>query len=261
MIEALLALPFGLIIGSFLNVCIFRLPRDLSVVAPRSFCIECEKTIGWFDLIPVLSFLVLRGKCRHCGHRILWRYPTVELLTGALFFIVGWKFGLTLLTLKYCIFGAMLIALIFTDIEERILPDEFTIGGTIAGLIFSWFVLLPPGLASFFSNTANSPGNSLYESMLGAAVPSVCMFLLGFLYQKIRKREGLGLGDVKMVAMIGSFLGLIQGILALMIGSIAGSVIGLIFMFAGKKDMRTYELPFGTFLGVGALAVALLGLQ
>ena len=261
MIEALLALPFGLVIGSFLNVCIFRLPRDLSVVAPRSFCIECEKTIGWFDLIPVLSYLLLSGKCRNCGHRISWRYPLVELLTGALFSFVAWKFGLTLAALKICIFGAILIALIFTDIETRILPEEFTLGGIAVGLVFSWFVLLPPGLVSFFRNTPNSSLNSLYESALGAAVPAISMYVLGVLYLKIRKREGLGLGDVAMVAMIGSFLGLIPGILSLMIGSVLGSVLGLIFMIASKKDMRTYELPFGTFLGVGALAVALLGLQ
>jgi leader peptidase (prepilin peptidase)/N-methyltransferase len=261
MIEAFLALLFGLIIGSFLNVCIFRLPRDLSVVAPRSFCIECEKTIGWYDLIPVVSYLLLGGKCRYCGHRISWRYPLVEALTGALFFFAVWKFGLTLVALKLCVFGAILIALIFTDIEARILPDEFTLGGTILGLIFSWFVWLPPGLVSMFSSSRNLQWNSLGESALGAAFPTLCMFALGYLYLKIRKREGLGLGDVKMVAMIGSFQGLTQGVLSLMIGSVLGSVIGVIFLFAARKDMRTYELPFGTFLGVGALAVALLGLQ
>ena len=261
MIEALLALLFGLIIGSFLNVCIFRLPRDLSVVAPRSFCIECEKTIGWYDLIPVFSYLLLGGKCRNCGHRISWRYPLVELLTGALFCFAMWKFGLTLVALKLCVFGAMLIALIFTDVEDRILPDEFTLGGTVAGLIFSWFVLLPPGFVSFFTGVENPRWSSLGESALGAAFPTLCMFVLGYLYRKFRKREGLGLGDVKMVAMIGSFQGLFQGVLSLMIGSVLGSVIGLIFMFTAKKDMHTYELPFGTFLGVGALAVALLGLQ
>ncbi len=260
MIEALLALLFGLIIGSFLNVCIFRLPRDLSVVAPRSFCIECEKTIGWYDLIPVFSYLLLAGKCRYCGQRISWRYPLVELLTGALFGFAVWKFGLTLVALKLCVFGAILIALVFTDIEDRILPDEFTLGGTAVGLVFSWFVLLPPGLVGFFSGSQSAQVNSLGESALGAALPTVCMFVLGYLYQKVRKREGLGLGDVKMVAMIGSFQGLMQGVLSLMIGSVLGSVIGLIFMFAARKDMHTYELPFGTFLGVGALAVALLGL-
>lgn len=261
MIEPLLALLFGLIIGSFLNVCIFRLPRDLSVVAPRSFCIECEKTIGWHDLIPIFSYLLLGGKCRYCGQRISWRYPLVEFLTAALFCFAVWKFGLTLVALKLCVFGAILIALLFTDIEERILPDEFTLGGIVAGLIFSWFVLLPPGLVAFFTESPDPRLNSLGESALGAAFPTLCMFVLGYLYQKLRKREGLGLGDVKMVAMIGSFQGLMQGVLSLMIGSVLGSVIGLIFMFAAKKDMQTYELPFGTFLGIGALAVALLGLQ
>ncbi len=261
MIEALLLLPFGLVIGSFLNVCIFRLPRDLSVVAPRSFCLECEKTIAWYDLIPVLSFLLLRAKCRYCGAKISWRYPIVELLTGALFAYCGWRYGLTPECAKFCIFGAMLIALTFTDFEERILPDEFTLGGIAVGLIFSWFVILPQGLVSLFHSGQNSPLISLYESLLAAIAPTVCIFTLGFLYQKIRKKEGLGLGDVKMVAMIGSFLGLIPGIMALMIGSVLGSVLGMTFLLLSKKDMNTYELPFGSFLGVGALAVALLGLH
>ena len=261
MIEAAIALCFGLIIGSFLNVCIFRLPRDLSVVAPRSFCIECEKTIAWYDLVPVVSYLLLRGKCRYCGASISGRYPLVELLTGFVFAFAVWKFGLSLQALKLCVFGALLIALIFMDLADRILADEFTIGGTVIGLIFAWFVLLPPGLASLFSTSRSLPLNSLFEALLGAFVPTVCLFVLGFQYQKVRKREGLGLGDVKMVAMIGSFQGLIQGILSLMIGSVLGSVIGLVFMLAGKKDFKTYELPFGTFLGVGALAVALLGIQ
>ena len=122
-------------------------------------------------------------------------------------------------------------------------------------------VLLPPGFISLFYRSPNQSLNSLYESALGAAVPTVCMFLLGFFYQKFRKREGLGLGDVKMVAMIGSFQGLIQGIFSLMVGSVLGSVIGLIVLLARKKEFSTYELPFGTFLGAGALIVAVLGLQ
>lgn len=261
MLEALIALCFGLIIGSFLNVCIFRLPRDLSVVAPRSFCIECEKTIAPYDLIPIFSYVILGGKCRHCGAGISWRYPLVELLNGLLFGFAVLEFGPTIAALKLCVFGAILITLIFMDLADRILADEFTIGGTAAGLLFAWFAPLPPGLASLFSTSTNKQLNSLYEALLGAGVPTVCMFLLGFFYQKVRKRDGLGLGDVKMVAMIGSFQGLIQGIFSLMVGSVLGSVIGLIFMLLRKKDFSSYELPFGTFLGVGALAVAVLGLQ
>src|SRR4029077_9090137 len=127
MIEAALAFLFGLLIGSFLNVCIYRLPRDLSVVRPRSHCPYCEHMIAGYDNIPLFSFLILRGKCRHCGAKIPWRYPLVELCTGVLFALVVAALGLTLPALKYCIYGAILIDLIATDLEERILPDEFTL--------------------------------------------------------------------------------------------------------------------------------------
>ena len=135
LIEACLALLFGLLIGSFLNVCIYRWPRDLSVVRPRSHCIACDKTIAWYDNVPLLSYALLRGRCRYCGARISWRYPVVELATGLLFFSFVLALGPTLAALKMCIFSAMLVALVFSDFEERILPDEFTLGGTVVGLI------------------------------------------------------------------------------------------------------------------------------
>ena len=141
MTEIALAFLAGLLIGSFLNVCVFRLPRDLSVVTPaRSFCPFCEKTIAWYDNIPVLSYILLRAKCRNCGARIPLRYPIVELATAAAF--AGWvaAFGVTLPALKFSIFSAILITLIASDWEERILPDEFTIGGSVAALILAWFV-------------------------------------------------------------------------------------------------------------------------
>ena len=142
MIEALIAALAGLLIGSFLNVCIYRLPRDLSVVKPRSFCPECNKMIPWYDNIPVISYLVLAGRCRRCGHRIPVRYPLVELLTAAAFFCAVRNLGPTLAAVKFCAFGAILIALVFSDLEERILPDEFTLGGAALGVIFAIFV--PP---------------------------------------------------------------------------------------------------------------------
>ena len=143
MMEALLALLFGLLIGSFLNVCIYRWPRDLSVVRPRSHCIACGKTITWRDNIPLVSYLLLRARCRHCGARISLRYPAVELLTGLCFFYFVWTLGPTVPALKMCVLAALLIGLLFADLEERILPDELTLGGTVAGLIFSFFVPVP----------------------------------------------------------------------------------------------------------------------
>src|SRR5437868_3257010 len=128
---------FGLLLGSFLNVCIYRFPRDLSVVMPRSFCPECEKPIAAYDNIPLLSYLLLGRKCRNCAAAIPWRYPTVELLTGAAFFFAVYKYGVTPIALKLAIFAAMQIALIFTDLEARILPDEFTLGGTLVGILLA----------------------------------------------------------------------------------------------------------------------------
>jgi len=255
-----LAFLAGLLIGSFLNVCIFRLPRDLSVVAPRSFCPACEKTIAWYDNIPVLSYVLLRGRCRHCGEHITLRYPLVELATGLAFALCVAGLGLTLPALKYSVFSAILITLIACDLEERILPDEFTLGGTLVGLVFSAFVPLEFGLARILLPiSVGEPWVSVGESALGAAFASGAIWLVAVIYQKVRHREGLGLGDVKMIAMIGSFLGLRQAMLTLIVASLFGAVSGLLYILITRKDASTYELPFGTFLGLAALAVALVG--
>ena len=148
MMEACLALLFGLLIGSFLNVCIYRWPLDLSVVRPRSYCPKCEAPIAWYDNVPLASYAILGGKCRHCRARISPRYPVVELLTGALFFLLVYRYGLTPFAGKMCVFTAMLVALLFTDLEERILPDEFTVWGTVAGLVFAIFAATPDATAS-----------------------------------------------------------------------------------------------------------------
>ena len=143
MIEAILALLFGLLIGSFLNVCIHRWPRGRSVVRPRSHCVRCRKTIAWYDNIPLVSYAVLSGRCRYCGKRISARYPVVELLTGCCFSISCSRSGRRWPRSKMCVFGAMLVGLIFCDLEKRILPDELTLGGVLAGLVFALFVPVP----------------------------------------------------------------------------------------------------------------------
>jgi leader peptidase (prepilin peptidase) / N-methyltransferase len=256
----LFAFLFGLLIGSFLNVCIFRLPRDMSVVTPRSLCPQCEKTISWYDNIPILSFILLRGRCRECKAVIPWRYPVVELLTGIGFGVAVGAFGVSPLALKYCLLTAICITLIFSDLEERILPDEFTLGGTAIGLITAWFIPMPGGISSFFlRNTANPQLISLVEAVLGIVVCAGSLWLVGFLFEKVRDKEGLGFGDVKMIAMIGAFLGLQGALLTLIISSVAGSVIGLAFIAITGKSASTYELPFGTFLGAACLAVAVFG--
>lgn len=260
MMEALLAALAGLLIGSFLNVCIYRMPRDLSIVKPRSFCPQCEHMIAWYDNIPLVSYLVLAGRCRRCGHRIPVRYPIVELLTAIAFFSAVQFLGPTVAAIKYCVFGAILIALVFSDLEERILPDEFTLGGTVLGVIFAAFVPVSGGLLRLFLMPAKddrlvSVGDSLFAAVFCAGA----LWGVGVIYQKLRHREGLGLGDVKMVAMIGAFLGLQGALLTLIVGSLLGAIAGLSYIWFTGKDASTYELPFGTFLGVAALGVGFFG--
>ena len=260
MIEALLAGLFGLLIGSFLNVCIYRLPRDLSVVRPRSFCPACEHPIAWYDNVPVVSFLLLQGKCRKCAARISLRYPVVELLTGFYFFCVVYVLGAGGLGIKNCIFGAILIALIFADLEERILPDEFTIGGIIAGFLISAFVPMDAGIMQLLLMSVRNPTIvSVAESAFAALFCAGALWVVGALYQKLRHREGLGFGDVKMVAMIGAFLGLQGALLTMIAGSLLGSIVGLAYIWLARKEMSSYELPFGSFLGSAALAVTFYG--
>jgi leader peptidase (prepilin peptidase)/N-methyltransferase len=261
MLEALIALVAGLLIGSFLNVCIYRMPRDLSVVSPRSFCPACEHPVAWYDNIPIVSFVVLRGRCRHCSKPIPIRYPIVEALTAALFFGIVLAAGPTVRAAKICVFCALTIGLMFSDLEERILPDEFTLGGIALGLLFAVVTPFRAMFLSLFLPHWNPRGLSLAEAAVSAAVPALMLWGLGALYQKIRDKEGLGLGDVKMVAMIGAFLGLEAAVATVMVGALLGSLIGLAYIYLARKDPGTYELPFGTFLGAAAIAVALFSLR
>jgi len=259
-IQIVLAALAGLLIGSFLNVCIHRLPRDLSVVRPRSFCPGCEKTIAWYDNVPVLSYVLLRGRCRHCGARIAPRYPIVELGTAAAFVLCVAALGLSLAALKYCLFSAILITLIASDLETWTLPDEFTLGGTAVGLVLSAIMPMPAGWAIILLPRSTPPmWTSVFESVLGAAFLSGMVWFLGWAFEKIRHREGMGLGDVKMLAMIGAFLGLQGALLTLITSTLLGSVVGLTYAAITRKNWRTLELPFGSFLGGAALAVAMVG--
>ncbi len=259
MIEIALAFIAGLLIGSFLNVCVFRLPRDLSVMKPaRSFCPFCEETIAWYDNIPVLSYILLRAKCRRCGAHIPLRYPAVELATGIAFAICVAMFGIAPLAFKYALFSAIMITLIASDFEERILPDEFTVGGALAGFAVAWFVPMRGEFALFIVPYAWGPRwVSLGEALIGAAVSSGSIWFAGWLYEKVRHREGLGFGDVKMIFMIGAFLGLPGALLTLIAASLVGAVGGLLFIHFSGKDASTYELPFGSFLGVAGLGIAI----
>lgn len=242
----------GLFIGSFLNVCIYRIPRDISVVAPRSFCPECGQQIAWFDNIPLLSYAVLRGKCRHCSQKIGFRYPLVELMTAALFGLIAYRYGFTALSAKWILFEAILVVLFWTDLEEQILPDELTIGGSLAGLIVACFLPVQDALTAVLFPGWKPIWRSLFTVGLGVALLALPMWLLGMLYEKIRGREGLGLGDVKLLILMSTFLGFENTVMATMVGAVGGSVIGIAYCLITRRKFSETHLPFGTFLCAGA---------
>jgi len=257
--DAWLALVAGLLVGSFLNVCIYRWPLDLSVVRPRSHCPACEAAIAWYDNVPLLSFAILRGRCRHCQARISPRYPVVELLTGAMFFAMVYRYGLTPIAGKLCIFAAMLVVLLFTDLEERILPDEITVWGAVLGLGLAIVAPTPDTVTNFVFWVVGLGSIGwlvhLGSAAFAAALPAGMIWFAGWLYQKVRHKEGLGLGDIKMVALLGCYLGLNAGIFTLVLGSGLGALIGLAYIKITHQEAATYELPFGTFLAAAGLIV------
>lgn len=247
---------FGLLFGSFLNVCIYRIPRDISVVLPRSFCPECGHSIAAYDNIPLFSYLLLKGHCRACRKSIGWRYPLVEFATAVLFALIAWRYGWSLSALKWAIFELLMVALFWIDLEERLLPDELTLGGSLAGLLLAVFVRVP-GILSDVSPVQNGILLSLGNAALAACVFAGILWAIGKLYFMIRHRQGVGLGDVKLLLLFGVFLGLQNCLYALLIGSVAGTAISVVFLIAARKDPLTYELPYGTFLCAGAALVPL----
>jgi leader peptidase (prepilin peptidase) / N-methyltransferase len=237
----LAAALFGAIVGSFLNVCIYRLPRGKSVVWPSSACPNCGRELAWFENIPVISYLALWGRCRTCRYPISGRYPLVEALTALLFAAAWWYYGPTLLFASRVILGTALIVLFAIDLEHHLLPDVITLPGIIVGFIFS--LLVGPGWL---------------ESIIGILVGGGILYLIAEIYYRVRHEEGLGMGDVKMLAMIGAFLGWKLTLMTLMLGSFAGSLIGMLFIVTHRGGMK-YALPFGTFLAMGAALSATVG--
>ena len=254
---------FGLIIGSFLNVCILRIPLAESIVLPASHCPACGTSIKPYDNIPVVSWLVLAGRCRKCKARISAMYPMVELATGLLFVACYLVFGLSTEALKWTIFGALMIVLTITDMRERILPDKVNFLGLGLGLLLSLFTRPVDGTALWLANRlfAFPPPEaalSLADALIGAGVASGLLWLVAEGYFRARGREGMGLGDVKMMAMAGAFLGVQRALLTILLGSLLGSIIGMAVIAIGRKG-RDFELPFGTFLGAGAMLVVFFG--
>src|ERR1700688_535139 len=260
---AIFVFVFGLIVGRFLNVCILRIPVAESVVLPSSHCPACGAPIKPYDNIPVVSWLVLAGRCRKCKVRISAMYPMVELATGLLFVACYFAFWPRGEALKWAIFGALLIVLTVTDLRERILPDKVNFAGLGMGLLLSLFTRPVDGTAQWLGNHlfAYPPPEaavSFADALIGAGVASGLLWLVAEGYFRARGREGMGLGDVKMMAMAGAFLGLQRALLTILLGSLLGSVIGIAVIAIGRKG-RDFELPFGTFLGAGAMLVVFFG--
>ena len=279
---------FGIVIGSFLNVCITRIPEEISIVSPGSRCPNCETPIKAYDNVPVFAWLWLRGKCRACGQAISPMYPLIELSTGLLFVAAFLEFGITQATVKWLFFTCLLIVLTVTDLRVRMLPDVVNWPGFAAGLLFSAFVPPDEGFGRFLGYRlfrTQIPGYAagILDGLLGAAFASFLLWGLAKAYKAARGHEGMGMGDVKMVAMIGAFLGLRGTFLTLLAGSLLGSVIGISVVLAlylggwrsglakraSRRGLGTerglrwaiasqYQLPLGTFLGIGALAVVYL---
>jgi leader peptidase (prepilin peptidase)/N-methyltransferase len=233
----------GLVIGSFLNVCIHRLPRRTSIVSPGSQCPQCGYVLRWYDNVPVLSYVLLGGRCRGCKARISARYPIVELITMAVFVAHGLVFGIDIMLVPRLLFACALIVLFAIDLEHHLLLDVITLPGIVVGLAFS--LLLPPGIQS---------------AIIGVLVGGGVLWLIGEAYYRYAGEEGMGGGDVKMLAMIGAFLGWKLAVLTLVFSSLAGSLVGLLVIATRRGGMK-YALPYGTFLAIGALVASLFGDQ
>jgi len=257
MIELVLFL-FGLFIGSFLNVCIVRLPNEESIVRPASRCPRCGSRIAWYDNVPVLSFLFLRGKCRTCGQPISWRYPAVELANGLLYLWTASVFGLTGEALLVMLLCSSFLVITFIDLDHQIIPDVITLPGIVIGLAAAPFFMSPLDVPLPFHLGRVLPISSPYavalcNALIGLLFGGGPLFLIGWIWEKLRKVEAMGGGDVKLMAMVGTFIGWKGALLTIFFGAIAGSVVGIL-LIALRKHESDKVMPFGPYLVLGALA-------
>lgn len=227
---------FGAIIGSFLNVCIARIPADQSIVSPGSRCPRCETPIAWYDNVPIVSWVVLRARCRHCGERISAIYPAVEILTGALAVAIWMALGPGLAFAGYFAFAAALVVITFIDLDHQIIPDVISLPGIALGIAVSFV----------------SPLVTPVDAVLGALAGGGLLLAVAWTYRMIRGQDGMGGGDVKLLAMIGAFLGWQSIFVTLFVGSVIGSLIGVVVMLYEGADTKL-AIPFGPFLAGGAL--------
>ena len=237
-----LAFILGSVVGSFLNVCIYRLPLKFSIISPPSHCPFCKRPIPFYENIPILSYILLRGKCSRCNAPISLQYPFVELLTGLITLALTLRFGLSLTTLVYFIFTSALLVITFIDLKYQIIPDVISLPGIGIGLLASLVL----------------PSISFLDSLLGILVGGGSLLIISYTYYFLTKREGMGLGDVKLLAMIGSFLGWQGALMGVITGAFVGTLAGVLLMVREKRSSQ-HPIPFGPFLSIGAISFIFFG--
>jgi leader peptidase (prepilin peptidase)/N-methyltransferase len=257
------ALLLGLAIGSFLNVCIARIPERRSIVSPPSTCPHCRQAIAWYDNVPVLAYLWLGGRCRSCRASISARYPLVEAGAGLISVLLFFRYGLGPEWGIYFAFCCAMIVLLLIDLDHRILPDVITLNGVWMGVVVSLYLAQASGFASrilgFLGADTTSPYVvALTASVLGMIFGGGLLWIVREAFFRLRGVQGMGLGDVKMMAMVGAFLGVPLTLMTILLGSVVGSIVGILVIRVFGKS-RQYQLPFGTFLGAGAIIAVLYG--
>jgi leader peptidase (prepilin peptidase)/N-methyltransferase len=249
---AVFAFAFGCAVGSFLNVVRYRLPRKADLVYGRSACPGCSSPIAWYDNVPIVSFIILRGKCRRCGWKIPWVYPVIEVATGTAFLLVWLDYAVWGNSVAAAIPGRLLVTSLLVacagiDYDLRIIPDKLTLPGVALGLALSPTLLVRDSLAASFA-----------QSVLGAVVGGGSLLAIALAYRYLRKIEGMGGGDIKMMAMVGAFLGWAPALLTIFVGSLLGGLVGVVLMARSKQGLKT-SVPFGVFLAPAAIAVMIWG--
>lgn len=232
----------GAALGSFLNVLIYRLPEETSIIFPASRCPHCRKAIRFYDNIPVISYILLKGRCRECHEKISFRYPLVELITAVISLLLFWKFGLTFKYLFSFIFVCALMVITFIDLDHQIIPDVITL----------------PGIPIFFLAAVFAMNLRFLDAFLGFLIGGGCLYGIAIIYEWVTKREGMGGGDIKLLAMIGAFLGWQSLLFVLLVASLLGAVVGISVMMVKGQDMK-YAVPFGPFLSFAAVAYIFFG--
>lgn len=227
---------FGAIWGSFANVIIYRLPLEQSVVTPRSRCPHCQKPIPWYLNIPIFSWILLRGKCRVCGCKISIRYPIVELLMGVFFAAIYARYGMSYSTIEYLIFVFCLVTASFIDFDHMILPDRFTLSGIVIGLLGAWL----------------NPERGFLDAFIGVLLGGGILLAIAYFYYVFRKIEGMGGGDIKLLAWIGAVCGMQSIFFVMIASSLIGMVVGLFYIFKSKDGLKT-GIPFGPYLSLAAI--------